>query len=63
MRHYQIALSLLSAAVLSACGGSGSEGPAINTSVARGTLYANPPNLVPIPQASGSAHKIRSSRL
>ncbi|MBR7793514.1 prolyl oligopeptidase family serine peptidase [Undibacterium sp. FT147W] len=55
MRHYQIALSLLSAAVLSACGGSGSEGPAINTSVARGTLYANPPNLVPIPQASGPA--------
>lgn len=55
MRHYQIALTLLSAAVLSACGGSGSAGPVVNTSTARGTLLASPPNLVPIPQASGPA--------
>ncbi|MBC3886445.1 alpha/beta hydrolase family protein [Undibacterium griseum] len=55
MRHYQLTLGLLSAMVLSACGGSGSPGPTIDTSVARGTLVANPPNLVPIPQASGPA--------
>lgn len=55
MRQYHLALSLLSAAVLTACGGSGSEGPAVDTSPARGTLAANPPNLVPIPQANGTA--------
>lgn len=55
MRQSYVALSLLSAAVLSACGGSGSEGPAIDNSVARGTLVANPPILVPIPQAGGTA--------
>jgi len=55
MRQYQLALSLLSVAVLSACGGSGTPGPVVDTSTARGTLFANPPNLVPIPQANGTA--------
>ena len=55
MRQYQLALSLLSVAVLSACGGSGTPGPVVDTSTARGTLFANPPNLVPIPQADGTA--------
>ncbi|MDE2429251.1 MAG: prolyl oligopeptidase family serine peptidase [Burkholderiales bacterium] len=55
MRQNHIVLGLLSAAVLSACGGSGSPGPTIDKSVARGTLVANPPNLVPIPQATGPA--------
>ncbi|MES2296447.1 MAG: lipase family protein [Pseudomonadota bacterium] len=54
MRHTHIALCALAAAVLSACGG-GSTGPTIDASPARGTLFANPPNLVPIPQADGSA--------
>ncbi|MFZ6772684.1 alpha/beta hydrolase [Undibacterium sp. SXout7W] len=55
MRQYQVALGLLSAAVLTACGGNGSPGPTIDSSVARGTLVANPPVLVPIPQATGPA--------
>lgn len=55
MRQYHVALSLLSVAVLSACGGSGSEGPTIDNSVARGTLVANPPILVPVPQENGPA--------
>lgn len=56
MRPYSLVLGLLSAAVLTACGGGGgSPGPAIDTSLARGSLFANPPNLVPIPQADGTA--------
>lgn len=55
MRQYHLALGLLSAAVLSACGGGGTEGPKLDASNDRGTLVANPPNLVPIPQASGPA--------
>jgi dipeptidyl aminopeptidase/acylaminoacyl peptidase len=55
MRQHHLALSLLSAAVLAACGGSGSDGPVVDKSIARGTLVANPPNLVPIPQANGTA--------
>ncbi|MBI3285394.1 MAG: hypothetical protein HYZ65_11195, partial [Burkholderiales bacterium] len=55
MRQHHVALCLLSAAVLSACGGSGSEGPTIDNSVTRGTLVANPPILVPIPQEGGTA--------
>lgn len=55
MRQIHVALSLLSAAVLSACGGGGSAGPVIDNTPTRGTLVANPPVLVPIPQASGPA--------
>jgi alpha-beta hydrolase superfamily lysophospholipase len=40
---------------LTACGGGNSSGPTIDTSIARGTLFANPPNLVPVPQAGGTA--------
>ncbi len=55
MRQHSVMLTLISAAVLSACGGSGTPGPAVDNSMARGTLVANPPNLVPIPQANGTA--------
>ncbi|MES2071834.1 MAG: lipase family protein [Pseudomonadota bacterium] len=56
MRQYTFALGLLSAAALTACGGGGgSAGPTLDTSLARGSLVANPPNLVPIPQADGTA--------
>ncbi|MFZ6742180.1 alpha/beta hydrolase [Undibacterium sp. JH2W] len=55
MRQIHVALGLLSAAVLSACGGGGSAGPVIDNTPARGTLVANPPILVPIPQANGPA--------
>ncbi|MFZ6692412.1 alpha/beta hydrolase family protein [Undibacterium sp. SXout20W] len=55
MRQINLTLGLIAAALLSACGGGGSAGPTINTSTARGVLVANPPNLVPIPQANGTA--------
>lgn len=55
MRQTHVALGLLSAAILTACGGSGSPGPVIDNTPARGTLVASPPILVPIPQASGTA--------
>ena len=54
MRQIHLAASVIAAAMLAACGG-GSSGPAIETSVARGTLYANPPIQVPIPMADGTA--------
>jgi len=55
MRQVNLTLGLITAALLSACGGGGSAGPTINSSTARGVLVANPPNLVPIPQANGTA--------
>ena len=55
MRQIHLTLGVITAALLSACGGGGSAGPTINTSTARGVLVANPPNLVPIPQANGTA--------
>lgn len=58
MRSYQLALMLLASAVLAGCGGSsGSDGPTIDNSLARGSLAANPPNQVPIPQPDGSFQK------
>lgn len=55
MRQLHFAASALAALVLAGCGGSGSPGPAIDTTVTRGTLFANPPNQVPIPLADGTA--------
>jgi hypothetical protein len=56
MRHIQFAVSVLAMAVLAGCGGSGgSAGPTIDKTTARGTLFANPPNQVPIPQSDGTA--------
>lgn len=58
MRHTNLALAVLAGAVLAACGSSSSDpGPAIDNTLARGSLVANPPNLVPVPQADGSAVK------
>ena len=54
MRHTKFALALLSGAVLAGCGG-GDKGPTIDNTLTRGSLVANPPNLVPIPQANGTA--------
>lgn len=54
MRQFKFAATVLAVAGLAGCGG-GSDGPTIDNSVARGTLAANPPNLVPIPQANGTA--------
>ena len=54
MRQINLTLGLVTAALLSACGGGGSAGPTVSTSTARGVLVANPPNLVPIPGANGS---------
>ncbi len=56
MRQFQCAASILVLAILAGCGGtSGSAGPTIDNTTARGTLFANPPNLVPIPQSNGTA--------
>ena len=55
MRQINLTLGLLTAALLSACGGGGSAGPTINTSTARGVLVANPPNLAPVIQPNGTA--------
>ena len=56
MRQIHYAASLLAATILAGCGGSGgSSGPVIDSSPARGTLFANPPNQVPVPQADGTA--------
>jgi hypothetical protein len=46
---------ILLAGALAACGGGGNDGPVIDNSLARGSLFANPPNLVPVPQADGTA--------
>jgi alpha/beta superfamily hydrolase len=54
MRHTTFAFALLSGAVLAACGG-GDQGPSIDHTLTRGSLVASPPNLVPIPQADGTA--------
>ncbi|RZI41481.1 alpha/beta hydrolase [Herbaspirillum sp. HC18] len=55
MRNTHYAAGLLAIAALAGCGGGSSSGPEIDTSLARGSLFANPPNLVPIPQADGTA--------
>lgn len=54
MRHTTFALAIASAAVLAGCGG-GDSGPTLDRTLARGSLVASPPNLVPIPQADGTA--------
>ncbi|HJU70289.1 MAG TPA: lipase family protein [Paucimonas sp.] len=54
MHHFKLTAALLAATALAGCGG-GSSGPDIDNSLARGALVANPPNLVPIPQADGTA--------
>jgi hypothetical protein len=54
MRPTHIAPLALALVILAGCGG-GSSGPDIDDSLARGSLYANPPNLVPVPQADGTA--------
>lgn len=56
MRIYSFGLAILVAAALTACGG-GSDGPTVDNSLARGSLAANPPNRVPIPQPDGSFAK------
>jgi predicted dienelactone hydrolase len=55
MRYYKLTPIVLAALALAGCGGGGSAGPTINNSMARGTLMADPPVLVPIPQANGTA--------
>lgn len=57
MRSIRLAFTVLAATALAACGGGGSDGPAIDNSLARGSLVANPPNQVPIPQPDGSYAK------
>lgn len=54
MRQTTFALAIASAAVLVGCGG-GDKGPTTDTTLTRGSLMASPPNLVPIPQADGTA--------
>lgn len=54
MRHTKFAFALLSGAVLAACGG-GDKGPTPDNTLTRGSLVANPPSLVPVPQANGTA--------
>ncbi|HYD95380.1 MAG TPA: alpha/beta hydrolase, partial [Noviherbaspirillum sp.] len=55
MRNTHYAAGVLAVAALAGCGGGGSSsGPVTDTTLARGSLVANPPNLVPIPQADGS---------
>jgi hypothetical protein len=54
MHPLKFAAALLAAASLVACSGGGSSGPTVNPGVTRGTLYADPPNRVPIPQPDGS---------
>jgi len=59
MRSTNLALAALAGAVLAACGGSSSNpGPVIDNTLARGSLVANPPVQVPIPQADGSTAKV-----
>jgi acetyl esterase/lipase len=55
MRYFKLTPLVLAALALAGCGGGGSAGPALNNSTARGTLMADPPVLVPIPQADGTA--------
>lgn len=54
MRSGIFALIVLVGTLMAGCGG-GSDGPTIDNSLARGSLVANPPNLVPVPQPDGSA--------
>jgi alpha-beta hydrolase superfamily lysophospholipase len=53
MRRIKYAAGVLAAVAVAGCGGGGS-GPTVDTSMARGSLMANPPNRVPIPQADGT---------
>lgn len=57
MRYPLLPLSAMSVVLLSACGGGGgnSPGPVIDNTPTRGALLANPPILVPVPQANGPA--------
>ncbi len=54
MRQLTCVAALLATFALAGCGGGGSDGPTLDTSLTRGSLVANPPNLVPIPQADGT---------
>jgi hypothetical protein len=54
MKYTTQAAALAAAAFLAGCGGD-SNGPSIDSSLTRGSLFASPPNLVPIPQANGTA--------
>lgn len=54
MHSSRFAAALIAAASLAACGGGGSSGPTTDQSTARGTLYADPPNRVAIPQPDGT---------
>lgn len=54
MRQFKFAAAMLAVVTIAGCGG-GSDGPTIDSSLARGALFANPPNLVPIPQTDGTA--------
>ena len=56
MHYFKTVPIMLAAAVLAVAGcGGGSTGPKIDNSMARGTLMADPPILVPIPQVNGPA--------
>jgi len=57
MRNAHYAVGVLAIAVMAGCGGGGSSsssGPVAGTTLARGSLMANSPNVVPVPQANGT---------
>jgi hypothetical protein len=57
MRHLSALCTIVILSAVAACGGNSDDGPVIDNSLARGSLFANPPNLVPVPQPDGTVAK------